>query len=373
MAGTVALYISSMRKGGAERVIANLARYLDQSGYRVVLVTTHKVENEYAVPERVKRLISEPAEDQLQGGRLHNFLVRFRKLRNIWKQERPDVILSFIGKNNMMALLTSWGLRIPVAVSVRGEPGEEYYNGLLRFLAKHLFKFAKGVILQTNASMEFFPPAVKKKAVILKNPVNLDFFCEPYKGEREKIIVAVGRVDENKNHELLIRAFAQLAEGFPEYRLKIYGEGDKRTELLRLVKEIGLEDKISLPGNTDNVVQSIYKARVFVLSSNTEGMPNTLIEAMVLGLTVISTDCPCGGPAELIEHGENGLLTPVGDINGMKESLRLVLEDLQKADAMGKKARMTGVSYRPEEVLKEWEIYLNSLGLRKMGEAKCVE
>ena len=360
-AETIALYISSMRKGGAERVIANLAQYLDEKGYHVVLVTTHKAEIEYEVPETVKRILSEPDERELQGGRIRNFLTRFRKLRRIWKEEKPDVIVSFIGKNNIMAILTSLGMGIPVAVSVRGEPGEEYYNGLLRFLARNLFYLADGVILQTKRCMEFFPKGVRKKAIILKNPVNPVFFREPYRGEREKTIVAVGRVDENKNHEMLIRAFAGIADEFPEYRLIIYGDGDKRSDLLKLTRELKLEDRISLPGNIDNVADAIYKTRVFVLSSNTEGMPNTLIEAMILGLTVISTDCPCGGPAELIVHGVNGLLSPVKDINSMKENLQYVLNNLHRADEMAHEASKTSDIYDVNKVYLEWERYLKYL------------
>ena len=358
---TIALYISSMRKGGAERGIANLAQYFDEKGYRVVLVTTHKVEIEYEVPENVKRILSEPDRNELQGGRIRNFRMRFRKLRRIWKEEKPDVIVSFIGKNNIMALLTSLGMGIPVAVSVRGEPGEEYYNGMLRFLSRNLFRLADGVILQTKRCMEFFPQGIRKKAIILKNPVNPVFFREPYRGEREKTIVAVGRVDENKNHEMLIRAFAGIADEFPEYRLIIYGDGDKRSDLLKLTKELKLEDRISLPGNIDNVVEAIYKTRVFVLSSNTEGMPNTLIEAMILGLTVVSTDCPCGGPAELITHGVNGLLSPVKDEIAMKENLQYVLNNLHEADDMANEAAKTSDIYDADKVYLEWENYLNKL------------
>ena len=190
------------------------------------------------------------------------------------------------------------------------------------------------------------------------NPV---FFREPYRGEREKTIVAVGRVDENKNHEMLIRAFAGIADEFPEYRLIIYGDGDKRSDLLKLTKELKLEDRISLPGNIDNVADAIYKTRVFVLSSNTEGMPNTLIEAMILGLTVVSTDCPCGGPAELIVHGVNGLLSPVKDVNAMKENLQYILNNLHRADEMAHEASKTSDIYDVNKVYLEWEKYLKYL------------
>lgn len=365
MAKTIALYISSLRKGGAERVIANLATFFDHAGYRVVLVTTRKEETEYEVPASVLRKISEPDADKLGKGRMRDFLTRFMTLRRIWKEEKPDVILSFIGKNNMMAILTSLGMDIPVAVSVRGEPSEEYYSRSLRLLAKILFRFADCIILQTKQCFQFFPKGVRKKAVILKNPVNESFLRPRYEGERDKTIVAVGRVDENKNHEMLIRAFAGIADEFPEYRLLIYGDGEKRGQLRELVSEMELDERILLPGSTAYVADAIYKTRVFVLSSNTEGMPNTLIEAMVMGLTVVSTDCPCGGPAELIQNNYNGILVPVGDVNKMQEKLQFLLNNLQEADRMGINAMKTSDIYMPEKVYEEWQNCLENLMKRK--------
>lgn len=357
----VALYISSLRRGGAERVIANLAGYLYRSGFQVSVITTGRADHEYETAKGIVRRISEPLPEELRGGRIHNFVARFRSLRAVWKQERPDVILSFIGKNNMMAILTSLGLHIPVAVSVRGEPAQEYYSRWMRFAARHLFLLADGVILQTRRCGAFFPERIRRRTVILRNPVHPDFFRKRYEGEREKTIVAVGRVDENKNHEMLMRAFAGIAEVFPEYGLVIYGEGEKRSQLQHLAEQMGLENRISLPGNIENIANVIYRAGVFVLPSNTEGMPNTLIEAMLMGLTVISTDCPCGGPAELIEHGVNGLLTPVGDVEKMKECLSLVLGNPELADEMGRRAAQISEDYRAEAVYGSWEKYLVSM------------
>jgi len=357
----IALYISSLKRGGAERVLANLAGYFYREGYQVVMVTTRREETEYEIPKGIVRRISEPAPEELGSGRMANFKKRFLALRRIWREEKPDVILSFIGKNNMMAILTSRGLGIPVSVSVRGEPREEYYNKGLRLMARQLFRLAEGVVLQTKRSCAFFPKGVQKKAVILKNPVHPDFFRERFEGQREKTVVAVGRIDANKNHEMLLRAFAEIASEFPEYRLLIYGDGEKRGELQRLAEEMGLGERIFLPGNVEHVEEAIYKARVFVLPSNTEGMPNTLIEAMLLGITVIATDCPCGGPAELIENGENGLLVPVGDVKGMTESLRKVLEDSREADRMGRNAARIRDLYREEAVYGSWETYLKGL------------
>lgn len=360
----VAMLIGALTRGGAEHVLVNLADYLIGQGHQVTVVTQYQKENEYPLNINARRVISDISEDETTNSRIINFVHRYCKLRKIWKREKPDVILSFIGKNNIMAIITSVGLPVSTVVSVRGEPREEYYSKALRLIAKSLFCFADGIILQTENSRSFFPSVVRKRAVILKNPIHPSFFRDPYEGEREKIITAVGRVDENKNHRMLILAFEQIAEKFPEYKLIIYGDGDKREELQSLVKEIGMEDRISLPGRIENVVEAIYKTGVFVLSSNTEGMPNTLIEAMALGLTVVSTDCPCGGPAELIDHGENGFLTPVGDVELMKENLQIAINNLQKSNEMGNKARITCEIYRPEKVLPEWEKYL--ILLKKM-------
>lgn len=366
----IAMLIGALTKGGAERVLVNLADYFVSKGYRVTMVTQYEKENEYPLNDRVKRIISDITEEETSKSRIVNFVRRFQKLRGIWKKERPDVILSFIGKNNMMAILTSRFLHIPVAVSVRAEPSEEYYTPLLRFMARHLFAQADGVILQTKRCFDFFPARVQRKAVILRNPISGAFFRERYEGERDKTIVAVGRVDENKNHEMLIRAFAQIADEFPDHRLIIYGDGELRPHLLDLIKELKLTDRILMPGSIDNVADVIYKSEVFVLPSNTEGTPNTLIEAMIMGLCVVATDCPCGGPADLIESGYNGILTPVGDTGSMKEDLQILLNDLQKIEALGKNAAKTADIFRPDIVCGEWENFLNSLALnKKTGDA----
>ena len=352
----IAMLIGALTKGGAERVMVNLADYFVGQGHQVTLVTQYQKENEYPLNEKVKRVISDITEEETTGNRIVNFKRRFCKLRGIWKTEKPDVILSFIGKNNMMAILTSRFLNIPVAVSVRAEPTEEYYNTWMRFAAKHLFALADGVILQTKRCFDFFPEKVRKKAVILKNPVSASFFRERFEGERENVIVAVGRIDANKNHEMLIRAFNEIANEFPEYQLIIYGEGELRKELTDLVEKLGMSERISLPGSIDQVADRIYKTRVFVLTSNTEGVPNTLIEAMLMGLTVVSTDCPCG---------VNGLLTPVGDMKSLQENLQYLLNDLHMCEKMGIKATETTDIYKPERVYGEWEAFFEKMIMKK--------
>lgn len=358
MAKTIAFYISSLRKGGAERVIVNLAEHFYKNGYRVVIVTTRKADSEYEVSDGIERRISEPTEEELQKGRIGNFKARILKLRNIWKTEKPDLIVSFIGKNNMMAILTSAFLRIPVVVSVRGNPPSEYYSKTLKLAADLLFPRAAGVVLQTKISKEFFCKAVQKKAVILPNPLNPVFLKPSFDGERKNEIVSVGILDENKNQSMLVKAFAKVAEEFPEMRLVLYGEGEKRGDLEKLAKSLGISERVALPGACDRVQDTIDKARIFVLSSDTEGSPNAVIEAMSLGLAVISTDCPCGGPAELIRNGENGLLVPVGDAETLAEALRSILRSPELEQKLREQAVQIQKTMEPEMVNRKWQQYL---------------
>lgn len=357
----IACMISSLTKGGSERVMCNLADYFEQQGHKVTLVTQYRREEEYPLNPRVKRILSEITQEEMGKNRISNFIRRFRKLQNIWKVEKPDVILAFIGKNNFMALLTARSLHIPVVVSVRADPDQEYPNRWMRFMARHLFRKAAGVVLQTRECMNFFPKPVQQRAVILHNPVNEVFFENPYEGERERTIVTVGRLDTNKNQALLLKAFAQIATEYPDYQIILYGKGDQEEQLRRLAADLGVTERVTFAGSVPDVAERIKKAGVFVLTSDTEGMPNALIEAMVLGLPVIATNCPCGGPKDLIEDGVNGLLTPVGDVDKMKENLQLVLNDLQNASHMGKMARESTVIYREEIVYQEWMTYLEKI------------
>ena len=356
----IMFYIGSLAKAGAQRVIINLTESLISKGHQVTIVTTGTVENEYELPKGAERIISDIQGEEITESRITNLKNRFCKLRNIWKAEKPDVIVSFIGKNNFMAVLTAWGLKIPVVVSVRGEPMEEYYNGLLRFLARYLFRKADGIILQTEDSKEFFPAKTIKKAEVLPNPLNPEFIQGIYEGEKEKKLVMVGRIDRNKNQKLVIDAFSAIAKNYPEYVLEIWGDGEDYKSLKTYVSSLGLEKQIFMPGATGKVKDKIEKASLYILSSNTEGMPNSLMEAMALGICCISTDCPCGGPKMLIQDGVNGFLTPVGDVEAMTKAIDKVLKNPQLAEKLGKSALAIRTILSPDLVNEQWESYLIS-------------
>ena len=160
-----------------------------------------------------------------------------------------------------------------------------------------------------------------------------------------------------KNHKLLIKAFSNIAEQVDD-NLIIYGEGDQRPELQALINELGLDERVLLPGVINNVVEATKDAKVFVLSSDYEGMPNALMEALALGIPCISTDCPCGGPQALINDGENGILIPVGDEAVLSGALKKLLGDADYANRLGRCAKERAQEFSPERIFAGWEDYI---------------
>ncbi len=360
-AGKLAFYIGSLNKGGAERVFVNLAEYFQNKGYQIVMVTQYQKEDEYVLAEGIRRVISDIPPEETTGSRAVNFYRRMSRLHRIWKKERPDLVLSCVGKNNFMAVVTTMFTKTKPVVSVVGEAKEEYPNRLMKALANLLFPFASGVILQTERSKSFFSQRVSRTSVILPNSLNPLFIRERFRGEREKRIVSVGRLDANKNHEMMIRAFAGLAGRYPEYTLTIYGEGELREHLQKLIASLGLEEKVFLPGVVPDVAERIEKATLFLLVSYSEGVSNALIEALALGLPVIATDVPSGGTQELIRHGENGLIIPPGDEEALKAAMERLLSDGEYAERLGEQAHKIQERLAPERVNRQWQEYFESI------------
>lgn len=356
----ICFLVNSLKRGGAERVISNLADYFVSKGYQVSVVTPIREKEEYSVRTEVRRVMSEPPAEDLKKGRVRNFLTRWSYLRKIWKQEKPDIIVSFIGKVNMMALLTTRGMRIPVLVSVRSDPNREYKTGILKLLSKTLFGCAAGIIVQTKDARDYFPKWLRRKCVILDNPLNPEFVRTPYQGKRRNVIVTVGRMDSNKNQKLLIDAFLNIAADFPDIELEMYGDGNKRAEWQNYSGGQMYGSRIHFMGRCNRIADRIQDARVFVLTSRIEGMPNALMEAMALGIPVISTDCPCGGPRTLIESGKSGLLYSVDDLQELAALLKRVLTDRTVEAKLGENAYEAAKKWRPDIVFEQWRDYIES-------------
>lgn len=361
--------IGNLSKGGAERVVANLCNYLIKED-ETTIVTTKGKKSEYNLDERIKINCLENEEAN------KNFILknieRIKKLQKIVKNENPDIIISFLPEPSYRILfLKIFNHKLKVIVSVRNDPKVEYKSILSKCVMKILYPLANGFVFQTQEAKEYFNKNIQKKSVIIPNPIEEEFLCEPYTGKREKIIITVGRLEEQKNHKMLIDAFSKLPKEFSEYKLIIYGEGSLRKELEKQIKDLKLLNRVLLPGQVDNIKEKIYKASLFVLSSKYEGMPNALMEAMALGIPCISTDCPCGGPRFLIKDGYNGYLVPINDTYSLYKTMQNVLDKEQTE--ISKRANKIIVNLNPNKINKDWHEYINKIIKGETNEFKNKE
>lgn len=351
-------YINAINGGGAERVILQLAHHFAEVGYHSVLVTSFVDEGkEYAVPENVTRISIE--QEEIKQSRLKRNISRIKALRRIIKEEKPSAVISFMAEPNFRAIVATMGLRTKRIISVRNSPDREYAGKIGRFVGKHILPQADGCVFQTKDAQAWFPEKLRRKSKVIFNDVKEEFFDVQRKEPRH--IIAVGRLSKQKNHALLIDAFAQIADKYPDQKLLIYGAGALEAELKSQIKILGLEERVDLMGATNNVAEVLGKAQVFVLSSDYEGMPNCLMEALAAGVPSISTDCPCGGPKALIEDGENGLLVPVGDKNAMAQALDRMLSDPEGAEALGRNAKERALQFHPDRIFAQWQEYIEEV------------
>lgn len=352
------LYIDMMERGGAQRVFVNLIQHLTDAQVDVVLVNDFELASDvaqYSVDERVRRYYLRKS---LKGNPILKNIERVTQLRCIVKKEKPDIVLSFLGRPNKRMLLATFGLKTKKIISVRNDPNCEYAaGGFSKWFARNLFRLADGCVFQTEEAAKYFPLAVQKKSTVILNPVDLKFF-NTVRTEEPHNIVTVGRLESQKNQGMLIKAFAEIAREFPGEKLIIYGEGSLREELENLCESLHIADRVEMPGNILNVEKALSEAKVFVLPSNYEGLPNALMEAMAVGLPCISTDCPCGGPKLLISDARNGMLVPVGNEKQMADMLRSLLLDTNKLEMLGMNAKKRAEDFKTDVILFQWDNYL---------------
>lgn len=360
----IIFHIHCLRMGGAERVVVNLAERFAADGYQVAIAIEASAEDEYVLSDKVTRKYVGLEKDENKG-RFGAFFARISKLRKYIKEEKPDMIVAFAKSANYRALMATAGLKFPVVVSVRNDPKRDYSSLSCRIMNKLFLERADGCVFQTEEARQFFGKRLRKHSTVILNPLNDKYLYTSVPEQHEKEIVTVGRISAQKNHKMLVRAFAGITEQFPDYVLKIYGgkaslytNDFTGEEVEELVKELHLEDKVRFMGIRDDLETLVPTAECFVLSSNYEGMPNVLMEAMAMGLPVISTDCPCGGPAALIRQRENGILIPVGDEAALKSALTEVLSDSQLRRQMSEKALEIRNRANIQVIYEQWKQYL---------------
>lgn len=351
----IMFYINTIHYGGAERVIVNLANEFLNRGYETVFITSYKVNQEYFLNKKILRLSLE--EKKSEESFIKRNITRTLRLRKICRDQKPDILVSFMAEPNFRAIMATRFMKINNLISVRNDPNKEYPSFFYRFVARMLYPFASGCVFQTEDAKKWFSKRIQEKSKIILNHVDEKFYKVNYTGTR-KNIVTVGRLEAQKNHEMLIRGFALIADEFPSENLLIYGEGSQLKELKTLSSSLGLNNRVFFMGTANNIQEKIKDAKLFVLSSDYEGLPNALMEAMALGIPVVSTDCPCGGPRMLIDDKINGLLVKTSDVHGLSKAMRKILIESSFASILSEKAKIKAQEFESHKVFEKWENYI---------------
>jgi len=361
----IALVISSLETGGAERMMSELANVWASQGRDVSLITLSApgTPSLYPLDPRV-RLIQLDALTVNIGSqanilvRLKNITLRIVKLRWAFKTAKPDVIVSFVDIMNISTILASRWLGIPVVVSERIDPNHHRINTFYQQLRLQTYPMAQKLVVQTLSAKSYFPSKLKCLISIIPN------FVKPavrLKNARPTIkrIVSVGRLSAQKDHKTLILAFSQIVEKHPDLELIIYGEGKERLSLERLITNLNIAQKVYLPGVTSNIQKFLLEADLFVFPSRYEGFPNALCEAMAVGLPVIASNC--SGTTDIVRDGIDGRLFPIGDVNQLAVLLRELIEDPSQRQMLSQGALAVSDRFSQASVLQLWDDVLRQV------------
>lgn len=353
---TIYVFFEGHFYGGAEKMLLWLSNGLYNDGYDVRICQIYDNVNlaDYSVPV-----------DNLHLKFIPSYLVRNLKYFTVGIYR----ILQYIRKNNVKNVI-SFGsnsfyllgifkhiLHYNLLVSERGyPPGKRFFK-----LRKLLFEKADYCVFQTYGAKNYFNLEIGEKAFVIPNPVEMPSQEWEDIG-KSNVVIFVGRLDlGHKRVDLLIDAFEKVLSSIPDAILRIVGNGYDENKVKMMVQERNLSQSIEFVGFKKDVLKELSLARVFVLCSDIEGMPNALLEAMAFGMPVVSTDCSPGGAAFLLGKSENGLLVPKGDVDELSKAITIMLKDTTKRLGYAKKARESMKNHNPGKILPEWEKIINKL------------
>ena len=349
----IILSFATLTQGGAARVCANLSKPLCDNYDIVILVTWADRPQFYEYDNRAKWLCVEKEVGK-------NDIKRMLWFRNLIKKEKPDLILSFLEPFNLRVLICTMGLGVKTIVAERNDPQSVNKYSFLSYLEKFVYRRAHGILVQTPTIQRFFDGKLKDRTHVIYNPVNIptSMVGAALKTPKQKRIISVARLMPQKNHDILIKAFAKFQKNHQDYTLTIYGEGPLMENLKSLAESLGIGGKVFLPGPSKTVHQDILDAEMMCLVSVREGMSNAMIEAMCLGLPCICTKV--SGAVDLITDGENGILVDIGDVNGLVQKMNELAYNKALSQNVGKKASELYQILNKEKINQEWISYLKA-------------
>lgn len=319
----ICFVITELGGGGSERVVSVLSNFFAKEGHLVdVICTTFKANKSYKVSKSVRiHFISEIKK--------LSFAKKVKAIRNIFVNEKPDVVITFFPSSFILALIARIGLKIKIVFSERNSPKDTPHKKIERFIRFIAIKLSDGLVFQSEAAARYFERSIfRKKAVkIIGNPIDFDNL--PMANFRYKRIIATSRLFEQKNYPCLLRAFSIFRSDVPDYKLVIFGNGPELGKLKKLSIHLGISNFVDFISFSNDIWQEVADSSIFVMSSLYEGLPNSLIEAEGIGLPVVVTDFRPGVAKELVVPGLNGEIVDNGNYRDFARALKLVSENIK--------------------------------------------
>lgn len=337
---------------GAERVLTELMREWSNKGHHVTVIQTHANRygnSTYEISDSIKTIYIQSTSKN----KIIRYLQEINSLIHILRENKSSTVISFLSASSFISAIASLFVPNKMIFSERNNPKECPIGWLQQKLRNLSFYFADRIVFQTEEARQYFSSYIQKKGIVIPNPIN-GKLPDRYIGEKEKLVVTACRLHPQKNLFMLIDAFKKFHNDFPDYSLVIYGQGVLEQELKQYVYKLNLEEKIIFPGFERNVLNKLNKASMYVSSSNYEGISNSMLEAMALGLPVIVTDCPVGGARMIIQNNENGILVPVNDTEALYLGMKRVAENPQFAKKLADKAYLVREKYPLHIIANEW-------------------
>lgn len=342
----------AMKGGGTERVIAVLSNYFAEQKLDVMIMMIAGNKVEYSLNPAIRLTsVADPT-----GGNNIERLKRIIKIRRTIKQNKNATVYAMGTVASLFTLFAAIGLKNKIVVSERNDPNRVNHRpitSMIKNIRNLLYRRAYKVIFQTEDAKECFPKYIKNKSFIIPNPVSAEL-PEICSGKREKTVVTVGRLTSQKNHKMLINVFALFLKEYNEYTLKIYGTGELEKELSEQISSLGLQNEIELCGFKEDIYNEINNAGIYVSSSNWEGISNSLVEALALGIPTIATDCPVGGTRMCMKDGINGFIIPTDDEKALLEKMCLLASDEKLASEISKRAITIRQEYSESKIADMW-------------------
>jgi glycosyltransferase involved in cell wall biosynthesis len=350
----IAFVIPGLGPGGAERVATLLCDFWAAEGHAITVITFESDDTApfYTLDQRVavRRLAASAGEGS---PRLLNNLNRISRLRTLLRELRPDAVVAFTTDANVITLLATRGLGVPVIISERNQPDRPGLARVHRLARRFTYPFADAVVVQTDDIASWIRKRFRVPVHVVPNPVRVGTLRSQRKNADRPLLIALGRLAAQKGFDILIEAFARVTAKHPDWQLVIYGDGPDRADLERLRDALSLQGKVSLPGLTRNVDGAFAEASLFALPSRFEGYPNALLEALAAGLPVIATSSP-GGAAEILADGKYGMLVPPGDAGALASALDAIMSDTALREAYASRATDAVAELNVEWVSHRW-------------------